>query len=153
MKTLISTALLTHLCLMEFLVFINWTNPFTILGLLDGNFQLYSNFKSRLYSVSNSAEPDQMPLFAASDLVLHCLPMPHIKDARLEWVKAQCRSHSTLSVISKLTYDARLRHTNAQAMYRQNVREKAWSQNRIEQNRPERRTESDNHRTMLTIRT
>ena len=28
-----------------------------------------------------------MPHFAASDLVLHCLPMFHKKDARLIWVK------------------------------------------------------------------
>ena len=31
-------------------------------------------------------EPDQMPHFAASDLVLHCLLMSHKKDARLIWV-------------------------------------------------------------------
>ena len=28
-----------------------------------------------------------MPHFAASDLVLHCLPMSHKKDTRLLWVK------------------------------------------------------------------
>ena len=28
-----------------------------------------------------------MPHFAASDLVLHCLPMTHKKDARLIWSK------------------------------------------------------------------
>ena len=32
-------------------------------------------------------EPDQMPHFVASDLVLHCLLMSHKKDARLIWVK------------------------------------------------------------------
>ena len=31
----------------------------------------------------NSVEPDQTPRFVASDLVLHCLPMSHNKDARL----------------------------------------------------------------------
>ena len=35
---------------------------------------------------ANSGEPDQTPRFAASDLVLHCLPMSHEKDARLIWV-------------------------------------------------------------------
>ena len=28
-----------------------------------------------------------MPNFSASDLVLHCLPMSHKKDARLNWVE------------------------------------------------------------------
>ena len=37
--------------------------------------------------VSKSGEPDQTLRFAASDLVLHCLPMSHKKDARLIWVK------------------------------------------------------------------
>ena len=32
---------------------------------------------------ANSGEPDQMPRFAASDLVLHCLPMSHKKESRL----------------------------------------------------------------------
>ena len=35
----------------------------------------------------NSGEPDQTPQNAASDLVLHCLPMYHKKDAMLIWVK------------------------------------------------------------------
>ena len=35
----------------------------------------------------NSGEPNQMPHFAASGLVLHCLPMSHKKDARLTQVK------------------------------------------------------------------
>ena len=32
---------------------------------------------------ANSGDPDQTPLFAASDLGLYCLPMSHKKDARL----------------------------------------------------------------------
>ena len=32
---------------------------------------------------ANSGEPDQTPLSVASDLVLHYLPMPRKKDARL----------------------------------------------------------------------
>ena len=35
---------------------------------------------------ANSGELDQTPRFAASDLVLHGLPMPHKKDAMLMWV-------------------------------------------------------------------
>ena len=40
--------------------------------------------------VSNSGEPDQAPCFAASYLILHCLPMSHKKDARRIWVA--CKS-------------------------------------------------------------
>ena len=36
---------------------------------------------------ANSGEPDQSPRFAASDLVLDCLSMPHKKEARIIWVK------------------------------------------------------------------
>ena len=39
---------------------------------------------------ANSGKPDQKPRFAASDLVLHCLPMSHKKDTRLIWVKYNC---------------------------------------------------------------
>ena len=38
-------------------------------------------------SVSKQSRPDQTPRFAPSDLVLHCLPMCHKKDARLICVK------------------------------------------------------------------
>ena len=44
----VSTLLLTHLCLMEFPTLMNWTSPFPILGLLDCNFHIYSNFKKKL---------------------------------------------------------------------------------------------------------
>ena len=36
---------------------------------------------------ANNGDPDQMLLSAASDLVLHCPPVSHKKDARLIWVK------------------------------------------------------------------
>ena len=50
---------------------------------------LKHNFISyEVHSVSNSADPDQMPHFEASDLGLHCLPMSHKKDARLIWVNS-----------------------------------------------------------------
>ena len=85
---------------MYFPIHINWMSPFPISGLLGGIFHFYSNFE-RLFCKqtvenlirccvlwqANSKEPDQMPCFAASDLVLHCLPMPHKKVARLIWVK------------------------------------------------------------------
>ena len=59
---------------MYFPILINWTSPFPILGLLGGIFHFYSNFK-RNFLIANSGEPDQTPRFAASDLVLHCLPL------------------------------------------------------------------------------
>ena len=43
------------------------------------------------HSVSNSGDPDQTPLYVASDMGLRCLLMSHKKDARLIWVK-QSRS-------------------------------------------------------------
>ena len=49
--------------------------------MLGGIFQLYSNFI--VYYVSNQRTPHSV----ASDLVMHCLPMSHKKDARLKWVK------------------------------------------------------------------
>ena len=45
------------------------------------------NVFSHPYQILNSGEPDQTSRFAASDLVLHCLPMSHNQDARLIWVK------------------------------------------------------------------
>ena len=46
--------------------------PFKGCGVVSFNFIEFL----KVYSVSNSTEADQMPRFAASDLVLHCLPMP-----------------------------------------------------------------------------
>ena len=40
-----ATKSLTHLCRMEFLIVMNWTSQFLILGLLCGIFHFYSNFK------------------------------------------------------------------------------------------------------------
>ena len=44
---------------------------------------------------ANSGDPDQTPHSVVSDLSLRYLPMSHIKDARLIWVKMQlfCLSH------------------------------------------------------------
>ena len=47
-------------------------------------FSFFKFEKKLLYAYSG--EPDQTPRFAASDLVLHCLPMSHKKGARLIWV-------------------------------------------------------------------
>ena len=47
---------------------------------------------------ANSGDPDQMPCSAASDLGLHCLPIPHLGISRLHWVKKvigkKCRPRS-----------------------------------------------------------
>ena len=66
---------------MDFPISSIWMSLLPIFGLLGGNFHFHSNFKA------NSGEPDQRPHLAASDLVLHCLPMSHKKDARLIWIK------------------------------------------------------------------
>ena len=42
----------------------------------------FYSFKRQLCK-QNSGESYQTPRFAASDMVLHCLPMSHKKDARL----------------------------------------------------------------------
>ena len=49
---------------------------------------------------ANSVNPDQTPRFAASDLVLHCLLMSHLWDARHKWVK-RADIFATLSAFLK----------------------------------------------------
>ena len=56
---------------------------------LGGIFHFYSYFLKKLLC-ANSGEPGQTPRFAASDLVLHCLPMSNKKDVRLILVKRSC---------------------------------------------------------------
>ena len=50
---------------------------------------------------ANSGEPDQTSRYAASGLVLHCLPMSHRKEAMLKWVKGSgetvVRMHSLIA--------------------------------------------------------
>ena len=53
------------------------------------NFSFLFKIQKKL-QFAQIGEPDQMPHFAASDLVLHCLPMSHKKDARLILVKHYC---------------------------------------------------------------
>ena len=48
-------------------------------------FLLFSFFRQILYT--NAVYPDQMPLYVASDLGLHCLPMTFLWVSRYEWVK------------------------------------------------------------------
>ena len=36
--------------------------------------------------IANSGDPDQTPHSAASDLGLHCLPVPLLGISRLQWV-------------------------------------------------------------------
>ena len=65
-------SILTHICLVDPSIFINWTSPFPILGVSGVLFHFYS--VSTRYS-------------AASDLGMHCLPMSQKWDARLIGVK------------------------------------------------------------------
>ena len=81
--TTIASLKLTHICLVDFSILINWTSPFPILGVSVFFFQFYSI--SNRYSCTE--DPDQTPHSAASDLGLHCLPMSPKWDARLIWVK------------------------------------------------------------------
>ena len=55
------------------------------------------------FSVSKSREDDQMPHFAASDLVLHCLPMSYKKDASLHINMGQiCNANENLEMNKSL---------------------------------------------------
>ena len=60
-------------------VYINWMSPFPNLGLLGGIVHFYSNYKRNFCKQTVES-------LAASDLVLHCLPVSHKKDASLIWV-------------------------------------------------------------------
>ena len=71
---------------MGFPIINNWACLFPFKGLLGGSFSFHSNFKRTFCKQANTGDPDQTPHYAASDLGMHCLPMPHKKDARLIWV-------------------------------------------------------------------
>ena len=49
-----------------------WTSPFVILGVV-GLFCPLIHFLWKIL-LANNVDPDQMPLYVASDLSLHCLP-------------------------------------------------------------------------------
>ena len=76
---------LTHICLVDPSILINWTRPFPILEMSGLRCHFYS-IANRYSCLVNSENPDQTPRFAASDLGLHCLPMSHEWDSRLIWV-------------------------------------------------------------------
>ena len=62
---------------------------------------------------ASSGEPDQTSRFAVSDLSLHCLSMPHKKDASLIWVNPDHVNNlcsEMLSCIQMTTFDQRIEH-------------------------------------------
>ena len=67
---------------MEFPTSINWASPFPFQGLFGGIFHFYSFFK-RNFCKQTVENLIGRRVFAASYLVLHCLPMSHKKDAGL----------------------------------------------------------------------
>ena len=68
-----------------------------------GIFLFIVKFKKKLL-FANSGEPDQTLRFAASDLVLHCLPMSYTKDTRLI-----CVNSLSFSQVMKLSI-LRIKH-------------------------------------------
>ena len=88
---------LTHLSRMYFRIFIDETRPFPILGLLGGIFLIFYSLFKRDFCMQTVENLIRRRVFAASDLVLHYLPMSHKKDSRLIWVKE-------LSTINHVTY-------------------------------------------------
>ena len=63
-----------------------WTDPFLTEG-VSGQFLSLPCFIEIPDFNANSADPDQTPRSAASDLGLHCLPMSLLLDARCKWDK------------------------------------------------------------------
>ena len=89
------SSILTHICLVDMSILINWTSPFPILELSGVLFHFYSILK--LFLLANSEDPDQTPRSAAADPGLHCLPMFRKLDARLKWVNQTGRSGQNTS--------------------------------------------------------
>ena len=67
---------------MDFSILINWTSPFRILGVSDVLLSFLFCFEEKCL-LANSADSDQTPRSAASDLGLRCLPMSQNWDVRL----------------------------------------------------------------------
>ena len=63
-------------------ILINWTSPFSILGVSCVLFSFLFYF-FYIFLLANSEDPDQTPRSAASDLGLYCLPRSQKRDARL----------------------------------------------------------------------
>ena len=68
---------------MEFPTVINGTSPFPFYGFLGGSFHFYINFDKTFYKQEKSGDLDRTSRSVASLLDLHCLPMSHKKDAKL----------------------------------------------------------------------
>ena len=76
---------LTHICLMDLPILINWTSIFHSRGVWC-NFSFLFYFEL-IFLLADSEDPDQTPRSAASDLGLHCLTMSQKWDAMIIWVK------------------------------------------------------------------
>ena len=57
-----------------------WTDPFQSKGCLVSFYYYHTLYKIPVFN-ANSVDPNQTPHSAASDLSLHCLPMPILWDA------------------------------------------------------------------------
>ena len=77
---------------MNFPFFIIWMSPLSFLGAAGVIFSFLFCFSMKFFKAKRIA-PDIKPRFAASHLVLFCLPMSHKKDARLV-----CVNHSFIKV-------------------------------------------------------
>ena len=91
--TAVAPSIAVSCCLDALPIYAEWNFPFLSIGQVHfcfkGCWVVFSflfKFSEELLFAS-SREPDQTPCLAASDLVLHCLPITHKKNARLIWVK------------------------------------------------------------------
>ena len=60
---------------MDSTIFIRWTSPFQILGVLGGIFYFIQVWCIPIILYANSEDADRTPRVAASDQGLHCLPI------------------------------------------------------------------------------
>ena len=82
--------------------------PFSNFRVIGWYFSFLFKFKKQQLQFANSGEPDHTPHFAASGLVLHCLPMPNKKEARLIGVKEGfCVSY----VLAQITIQIKQQYT------------------------------------------
>ena len=51
---------------------------------------------------ANSGDYDQMPLSAASDLALHCLPVTRLGVSSLQWVKVFLNLIKSINILGKI---------------------------------------------------
>ena len=76
----------THLCRVDYSTSTIWTGPFLTEEMYDMVLLLPCFIQTIVFN-ANSADPDQTPQNAATDLGLPCLLMSLLWDARLKWVK------------------------------------------------------------------